>query len=152
MPYIHLRYNKGKPNEYRVWTRITDHDIDKKTGDLVLFRLTYDDGTVKDCHLYRNEFHLADVAASIFLGQSSLRSAKGLMQDYNKLAGKEQWHGKAGMVGMAIGSAVLLHMYLKSKPFRQEGYYDSSGNMVLPGTINTRNTDIYDPRMSPPGS
>ncbi len=132
------------PTEREVWLRITDHATDDD-GYLSLFRLHFTDGTVKDYHLYRRGVSLLDVATSLFGGATSLRSAKGLLEEMNKVAGKEEWNRKAGTTGLVIGSAALLYEFLKTRPFRQEGYYDGEGNLFLDRTIHTRNASDYDP-------
>lgn len=145
MPHIRAVLDYQTPTEREVWLEITDYSIDPKTSYLTLFRVHYSDGTVKDLHLFRRDTSLLDVAVGIFGGLTTLRSAKGLLQDLNKAAGKSGWHGKAGAAGMVFGSASMLYEFLKSQPFRQEGYYDGSGNLFLGRTINTKNAKDYDP-------
>lgn len=146
MPYIRAVLDWQTPQQREVWLRITEHQIDYTTGYLTLFRLHFTDGSSKDYHLYRRDISLFDVATTIFSAMTTLRSAKGLLEDLNKSAGKLNWKGKASVAGLAIGSAALLYEFFQSRPFQQEGYYDGAGNLFLGRTINTRDANDYDPR------
>jgi hypothetical protein len=145
MPAIRVLYDKGKSTEREGWLYIWDVQTDKD-GYLQMFRVQHDNGTVVNLHSFRHHVpSLMELAVAVFGGGTSLRSAKGLMEDFNRRAGKEKWHGAAGAAGVVLGSVALLYSFLKSRPFDTEGYYDGEGNLWLPRLIYSKNADDYDP-------
>ena len=135
---------KGTPNESSQWVRIDHQGIDEN-GYLVVFQMRFSDGPC-DLHLHRHAHpHLADLAFGLFGAATSLRSAKGLLEDFAKAARQEKWKGFAAGAGITFASAAMLHEYLKTRPFEKEGYYNSDGRLIIQSVINTKDLKKYDP-------
>ena len=116
-----------------------------KDGHLQFFIVDWSDGT-ETYHLVRHDAQFwFELATAIFTTGTNLPSAMGLLQDFNKRAGKEGWHGRAGAVGLGFGSAIALAEWLKTKPYKREGYYDSSGEFQFSTLINIRDRNHYMP-------
>lgn len=144
MPSIRTRQDVGKPTEREVWLPIQDPKVDSD-GYLAIFSVVGSDGSVKNYHVYRRNLSLVDLATTIFGAATSLRSAKGLLEELAVVAKRERWSKSAGIGGMAFGSASLLHEYLKTRPFQKEGYYDSAGTLVRDKLIHTKDGHEYKP-------
>jgi nicotinic acid phosphoribosyltransferase len=156
MPAIRIIWNVKDPKTGQIvpgkeeWLRIFDERMDKD-GYLQLFTIieAVDGKDVpRAVHLVRHDVSMLGLAADIFGMGTTLRSAKGLMEDLAKLAKKEKWAGRAGAVGMAFASAAMLQEFLESRPFDKEGYYKSDGTLFLGRKIHSKTRGDYDPRQS----
>lgn len=133
MPYIRITSNTGKAGKATEWMPISDVSI-SDDGYLQMFTITKND-TIYHVHLVRHDpIFWSGLGVAIFNGATSLRSAKGLLEEFRKDAGK---------IGIALGSAALISSWMKNKPYRDEGYYNFDGKKMLDRVINTKNTQDY---------
>ena len=105
-------------------------------------------------HLVRHSSSIKDTAAAVFNGMTSIRSAKGLLEDLEEYAREMKWYDAskytsfeqhAGKVGAIIGSVALLHKFLHDHAFSKQGYYNGRGQLVIPYVINTNDNTMYAP-------
>jgi hypothetical protein len=123
--------------------RIYDAHVDKD-GYLQLFTVLENEEP-RAIHLIRHDIPLMETAFSIFGVATSIRSARGLMEELATLARKQKWVGRAGAVGIAFASAGALYEFLQTRPFDKEGYYYANGGLFLGRKIHTGNSEDYAP-------
>lgn len=145
MPAIRIAYSGSQREE---WVRIHDHHLDDD-GYLQFFTIIEADDTPTAMHLVRHDIPLMGLAVGLFGAATSIRSAKGLLEDFAKFARKEEGFVKrAGIAGATFGSAALLYEFLRTRPFNKEGYYRADGTLFLGRKIHSKNSKDYDSRSS----
>lgn len=121
--------------------QVYDVHLDKD-GYLEFFTIL-ENNEPKSVHLIRHDVPLMTAAFSLFSVGTTLRSAKGLLEDLAAFARKEKWVGRAGAVGVAFASAGVLYEYLQTRPFDKEGYYHADGTLFLGRKIHSKNDGDY---------
>ena len=149
MAVIRLVLDKGLRTEKEGGVFVTDVQMDSD-GYLQFFRIDDPFLGTKNLHSFRrHKTSLADLSINLLGAATSLRSAKGLLEDFAKIADRAHLKPIAGKAGLVFGSVALLHKFLQTRPFDVEGYYESNGQLWLPRLIHSANTNDYAPALVP---
>ena len=133
------------------WIPIDDEVFDED-GYLQFFGIEMPNGKYHNVHLVRHRYPLSDLAVQLFSAATSLRSAKGLLEELEAIAARSNWYNAksypgvakhAGKAGLVLGSAALLHSFLETRPFDAEGYYNAEGKKIVSPPIHKNDRNEY---------